>query len=464
MFGFVIRKVGPNEALVISGGGKAPRVVSGSSTIINPFFEKAETLSLEIMTLTVRTPNVYTQEGVAISVDGVAQVKVSRDEAAIRTAASQFLGKKTIEVGQIALQTLEGHQRAMMATMSVEQIYKDRDAFAKQVREVASVDMARMGMEIISFTIRDISDENGYLKALGVRRTSQVKRDAAIGQAEAEKESSIREAEARRESEAARLLAERQVAESQRDFELAETGYQKEINTAKAASELAYKLEEAKLRQKIREEELRVEFIERQQQIEIRQQEVKVREQELEANVRKPAEAERFRVETEAKGRQAQRVAEAEAEAQATRLRGAADAEARAAAIRLEGEAEAEAIRARGQAEAEAMRLKAEAWKEYGQAALAEQLMQVLPELARAIAEPLAKTEKIVVISNDGSGGGGTGAARVTDDVTGVVAKLPELIESMTGIDIVGTIKNLPGVVSNRASDGGPGEARPAEG
>ncbi|MCB1021388.1 MAG: flotillin family protein [Acidobacteria bacterium] len=446
---FYIRKVGPNEALIISGGAAQPRVVVGSSTWISPFFQRADVLSLEVMTLTVGTPNVYTQEGVELSVDGVAQVKVARNEDAIRTAAQQFLGKKTAEIAQIALQTLEGHQRAMMATMTVEEIYKDRDTFAKQVREVASVDMARMGMEIVSFTIRNISDENGYLDALGIRRTSQVKRDAAIGQAVAEKESSVEQAEARRQSEAARLKSEQQVAESQRDFELAQAAYQKEINAAKAAADAALDLEQARQRQAIRQEELKVSLIERQKQIEIQEEEVRVKERELEASVRKPAEAERFRLETEAQGRKSQVIAEAEARAQATRLQGEAQANAEATEIRLRGEAEADAIRAKGAAEAEAMRLKAEAWKQYGQAALAEKLLESLPELARAIAEPLAKTDKIVVISNGGDSSGGTGAARVTGDVTAAIAQLPETVKAMTGIDIIGTIKNMKGVVSD---------------
>ncbi len=445
---FYIRKVGPNEALIISGGSAKPRVVVGSSTWISPFIQRADVLSLEVMTLTVGTPNVYTQEGVELSVDGVAQVKVARNEEAIRTAAQQFLGKRAAEIAQIALQTLEGHQRAMMATMTVEEIYKDRDQFAKQVREVASVDMARMGMEIVSFTIRNISDEKGYLDALGIKRTSQVKRDAAIGQAVAQKEASVEQAEARRQSEAARLKSEQQVAESQRDFELAQAAYQKEINAAKAAADAALELEQARQRQQIRQEEMQVELIERQRQIEIQQEQVSVKERELEAMVRKPAEAERFRLETEAQGRKSQVIAEAEARAQATRLQGEADANAEAVEIRLRGEAEADAIRARGVAEAEAMRLKAEAWKQYGQAALAEQLLQALPELARAIAEPLAKTEKIVVISNGGDPSAGTGAARVTGDVTNAIAQLPETVKAMTGIDIIGTIQNLGGVAS----------------
>jgi len=212
------RTVGPNQAIIRSGGGDQPKIVVGGRTFVMPFLQRAQILSLEVMTLTVNTARVYTKAGVALSVDGVAQVKVARGEEAIRTAAQQFLGKTPQLIADIALQTLEGHQRAMLGTMTVEDIYQDRDAFATQVREVASTDMANMGMEIVSFTIRDIQDEHGYLEALGVRRTSEVKRDASIGQAEADRDATIRSAQASQESEAAKYTADTAVAESERDF------------------------------------------------------------------------------------------------------------------------------------------------------------------------------------------------------------------------------------------------------
>ncbi|HIA17665.1 MAG TPA: flotillin family protein, partial [Dehalococcoidia bacterium] len=212
------RTVGPNQAIIRSGGGDQPKIVVGGRTFVMPFLQRAQILSLEVMTLTVNTARVYTKAGVALSVDGVAQVKVARGEEAIRTAAQQFLGKTPQLIADIALQTLEGHQRAMLGTMTVEDIYQDRDAFATQVREVASTDMANMGMEIVSFTIRDIQDEHGYLEALGVRRTSEVKRDASIGQAEADRDATIRSAQAQQASEAAKYTADTAVAESERDF------------------------------------------------------------------------------------------------------------------------------------------------------------------------------------------------------------------------------------------------------
>ena len=458
MAGFMI--AGPNEALIKSGGKGLPKVVVGGRAFVIPIIQKAQRLSLEVMTLTVETSKVYTSEGVAVSVDGVAQVKVARGEDAIRTAAQQFLGRRREEIAQVALQTMEGHQRAILGTMSVEEIYQDREGFGLKVREVASPDMANMGLEIVSFTIRDIQDEHGYLDALGVRRTAEVRRDADIGQAEATRDSDIKKAEADRDAgirsagadrdkQAARFEADTKIAESQRDFSVEKAAYDREVNARQAEADLAAQLQEAKTRQQIREEELEVEVIERKKQIEVEQQEITRRERELDATVRRPAEAERFRLETVAVGEKAKTVAEAEAEAEALTLRG----EGESNAIRLKGEAEADAIRAQGMAEAEAMRKKAAAWKEYGQAAVIDRLITSLPEVASAVAEPLSKTDRIVMISGGGDGQS-VGPSRLTGDITKVVAQVPEVIEALTGIDILGTLKNLSAVVTTDSSNG----------
>ena len=422
---------GPNQALVISGGGNQPRIVVGGRAFVLPIIQRVQMLSLEVMTLNVETTRVYTKEGVSVSVDGVAQVKVARSEEAIRTAAQQFLGKTREDIANIALQTMEGHQRAMLGTLTVESIYRDRDAFAQQVRDVASTDMARMGLEIVSFTIRNIHDEQGYLDALGVKRTAEVKRDAQIGQAEADRDAGIRAAQAKQEADQAKYVAETGIADAERTFEVKKAAYDQEVNARKAEAELAYELQATKIRQQIRQEEIQIQVVERQKQIEVQQQEVLRRERELDATVRKPAESERYRVEMIAEANRARVVAEANAEAEA---------------IRLRGEAEAAAIRARGTAEAEAMHKKAEAWKEYGQAALVQQLMESLPEVASAIAQPLSKTDRIVMISNGGGDGAGAGAGRITRDVTNIIAQVPEVIESLTGIDVIGSLKNLRGV------------------
>ncbi len=455
----IIKVAGPNEALIRSGGGREPKVTVGGRIIVLPIFFRAQRLSLEVMTLAVETAKVYTKEGVAITVDGVAQVKVARAEEAIRTAAQQFIGKPQREIAQVALQTLEGAQRAILGTMTVEDIYQDRESFAQSVGEVAGPHMANMGLEIVSFTIRDIRDDQGYLDALGRKRTAEVTRDAEIGEAEATRDAAIRRAEAERDAsivaaqanrdqEAARFEAETSIAASERDFRVQKARYEQETNARQAEAELAYALQEAKTRQDIREQELQIEVVERTKQIEVEQQEIERRQRELEAGVKRPAEAERYRLETIAAGEKMRAVAEAEAEAETLSLHGGGEADA----IRARGEAEAGAIRARGLAEADAMRTKAEAWKQYGQAAVIDSLLTSLPDVAAAISQPLAQTDRIVMISGEG---GSTGASKLTGDVTKVVSQLPDLVESLTGIDILATLKNLPRVVatSNGADD-----------
>lgn len=429
MAGFV--KAGPNEAVIVSGPRKIPRVVSGGLTFVFPIIEKMYRLSLEVLTLRVETPRVYTKEGVAVSVDGVAQVKVAHSKEAILTAAQQFLRKARDEMADVALQTMEGHQRAMLGTMTVEEIYKDRDAFAKQVREVASADMANMGLEIVSFTIKDIGDEQGYLDALGVRRTSEVKRDAEIGQAEANRDAKIKSADADRSGQAARYKADTAIAESERDFSVEKANYDREVNAKKAEAELAYKLQETKTHQQIREEEIQIDVIERRKRIELQEQEALRKEVELDATVRKPAEAEKYRLETIAEGEKAKILAQAEANAES---------------IRMTGSAEADAIRMKGTAEADAMKKKAISWKEYGQAAIIEQLLESLPQIADAVAQPLSKTDRIVVIGQGGNADQGAGANRITRDVVNIISQLPDVVEALTGIDILGTIKSLPGI------------------
>ena len=476
MAGF--HKAGPNEALIVSGGGTLPTIKVGGRMFVMPIVQKVQTFSLEIMTLTVNTDKVYTAEGVAVSVDGVAQVKVGRGEEAIRTAAQQFLGKPPSEIADIALQTLEGQQRAILGTMTVEEIYRDRVAFATRVREVAASDMTNMGLEIVSFVVRDIQDAQGYLEALGVRRTEEVKRDAAIGQAEANRDASIGRAEANRDAgireadadqrrQAARFEADTNIAQSQRDFETQKAEYDQQVNARKAEAELAYSLQEAKTRQKIREEELQIEVVERQKQIQVQEQEVTRRERELDATVRRPSEAERDRLETVAEGNRRQTRVAAEAErfrletiAEGEKARILAEAEAEAESTRLRGQADADAIRARGLAEADAMTRKADAWKEYGQAAMIQQLFESLPAVASAVAMPLSKTDRITVISAGGGDGDGAGASKVTRDVTNVIAQLPALVESLTGVDVLGTLKNLPGIVATQEA----GSQQPASG
>ncbi len=456
-------KVGPNQVLVISGrkhrilepdGTSSEvgfRIVKGGGVFVWPVYEKVDVLSLELLTIDVQTPEVYTSKGVPVRVDGVAQIKVKGDDVSIATASEQFLSKGTDEIKNIATQTLEGHLRAILGTMTVEDIYQNRDAFASKVQEVAAGDMANMGLGIVSFTIRDIRDNQGYLDALGKPRIAQVKRDAVIAQAEADRDSQIRSAQAQQAGQEAKFAADTKIAESQRDYQMSVAAYQASVNQRKAEADLAYDLQKFKTGQLVKAEEVQVNIVEKQKQIELQQQEILRRQKELEANVQKPADAERYKVETLANARKFQLEAEAAGAASATKATGFANADvakatgiAEADANKARGLAEAAIIEAQGKATAEAMRMKAESFKQYNEAAVVEMIIRVLPEVAGKISEPLAKTEKMVIV-NTGNGAGG-GASKLTGDVTQIIAQLPPVLEGLTGLKLEQLVERVPGL------------------
>ena len=464
-------KVGPNQVLVVSGrkhrleDGSVVgfRIVKGGGTFVWPILEKVDIASLELLTIDVQTPEVYTSKGVPVKVDGVSQIKVKGDDVSIRTAAEQFLGKSQDEIRNIATQTLEGHLRAILGTMTVEEIYQNRDAFAQKVQEVAAGDMGNMGLGIVSFTIRDIRDGQGYLDALGKPRIAQVKRDAIIAQAEADRDATIRSAQANQAGQEAKFQADTKVAEAQRDYQMNVANYQASVNQQKAQADLAYDLQKFKTGQLVKAEEVQVNIVEKQKQIELQQQEILRKQRELEATVQKPADAERYKVETLANAKKFQLETEAAGSASATKATGFASADvakatgiAEAEANKARGLAEAAVIEAQGKATAEAMLAKAESFKQYNEAAVIEMIVRVLPEVAGKISEPLAKTEKMVII-NSGPGIGG-GASKLTGDITQIVAQLPPVIESLTGIKFEKLLERVPELRKGMDKAGGAGE------
>jgi len=463
-------KVGPNEVLVASGmkhkyvdpdGTVRPRgfrIKKGGGTFVVPMLEKVDILSLELMTIDVQTPEVYTSKGVPVRVDGVAQVKIKGDDISISTAAEQFLSKTTDEIKSVAMQTLEGHLRAILGTMTVEEIYQNRDAFASKVQEVAAGDMANMGLGIVSFTIRDIRDTQGYLDALGKPRIAQVKRDAQIAQAEADRDAMIKSSQATQAGQEAKFAADSKIAEAQRDYQSNVAQYQAAVNQKKAEADLAYDLQKFKTGQLVKAEEVQVNIVEKQKQIELQQQEILRRQKELEATVQKPADAERYRVETLANATKFQLETEAAGAASASKAKGFASADvskatgiAEAEANKARGLAEAAVIEAQGKATASAMQAKAESFKQYNEAAVIEMIVRVLPEVAGKISEPLAKMEKMVII-NSGNGPGG-GASKLTGDVTQIIAQLPPVLESLTGVKFEKLLEQVPALRNAMAKD-----------
>merc|ERR1719383_1130074 len=335
------------------------------------------------MTLNPVCDNVETKQGVPLTVTGVAQVKIMKDKQFLGIAAEQFLGKKEDEITDTILQTLEGHLRAILGTLTVEEVYKDRDQFANLVREIATPDVGKMGIEILSFTIKDVYDNVDYLSSLGKTQTAAVKRDAEIGVAQANRDAGIREAECEKAAMDIKYSTDTKIEDNSRAFKLQKAHFDSEVNTAKAEAQLAYELQAAKIQQKIRNEEIQIQVVERRKQIEIEEQEIMRKEKELTATIKLPAEAEAYKVQTLAEGNRTKMVESAGADGEK---------------IRLIGAAEARAVEAVGRAEAERMRMKASAYKQYGDAAILALVLESLPQIAAEVSAPLAKTDEIVLI------------------------------------------------------------------
>ncbi|XP_026811051.1 flotillin-2 [Rhopalosiphum maidis] len=420
-----IHTVGPNKALIVSGGccGSTRRTtVVGGWAWAWWLITDVQYLSLEVMTLNPMCDTVETVHGVPLTVTGVAQCKIMKADELLQTASEQFLGRTTNEIKQTVLQTLEGHLRAILGTLTVEEVYKDRDQFASLVREVAAPDVGRMGIEILSFTIKDVFDEVQYLTSLGKSQTAAVKRDADIGVALANRDAGIREAECEKLAMDVKYGTDTKIEDNSRMFKLQKAKYDMEVNTAKAEAQLAYELQAAKIRQKIRNEEIQIEVVERKKQIEIEVQEVERRERELNSTVRLPAEAESYRVQAIAEGKRTQTVEVATAEGER---------------IKKIGLAEASAIEAVGRAEAQGMMLKAQVFKQYEEAAVMSLIMDALPKIAAEIVAPLSKTEEIVLLS---------GNSNVTAEVNRLVGQLPPAVQALTGVDLTKVLSKIPGV------------------
>lgn len=419
-----IHTVGPNEALIVSGGccgSTKKRTIVGGWAWAWWLVTDVQRLSLEVMTLNPMCEMVETAQGVPLTVTGVAQCKIMKADELLGTASEQFLGKSVKEIKMTILQTLEGHLRAILGTLTVEEVYKDRDQFAALVREVAAPDVGRMGIEILSFTIKDVYDDVQYLQSLGKAQTASVKRDADAGVAEANRDAGIREAECEKSAMDVKYSTDTKIEDNARMYKLQKANFDQEINTAKAESQLAYELQAAKIRQRIRNEEIQIDIVERRKQIEIETQEINRKECELSATVKLPAEAESYRVQMIAEGKRTQTVEVAKAEAER---------------IKKIGAAEAHAIEMVGKAEAERMRMKANVYKQYGDAAIMNIVLESLPKIAAEVAAPLAKTEEIVLIGGNDS---------TTADVARLVGQLPPAINALTGVDLSKVLGKIPG-------------------
>ncbi|ULT56324.1 flotillin family protein [Neobacillus drentensis] len=465
------KTAGPDEALIVTGSflgnrnvhvdesGNRIKIIRGGGSFILPVFQQAKPLSLLSSKLEVTTPEVYTEQGVPVMADGVAIIKIGGSISEIATAAEQFLGKPKEDRENEAREVLEGHLRSILGSMTVEEIYKNRDKFSQEVQRVASQDLAKMGLVIVSFTIKDVRDKNGYLESLGKPRIAQVKRDADIATAEAEKETRIKKAEAAKEAKRNELERATEIAEAEKINQLKIAEFRREQDIAKARADQAYDLESARSKQDVTEQEMQIKIIERQKQIELEEKEILRRERQYDSEVKKKADADRYSVEQSAAANKAKEIAEAEAnkyrieamakaEAERIRLDGLAKAEAQKA----QGSTEAEIIRLKGLAEAEAKEKIAEAFEQFGQAAILDMVIKMLPEYAKQVAAPLSNIDKITVVDTGGGSGSNGGANKITSYATNLMATLQESLKASSGIDVKELIENYSGKSNVRKS------------
>ena len=421
------RIAGPNEAFIVTGM-RGLRIVNGGGTIVLPLIENARQLSLELMSFDVApVQDLYTNQGVAVTVEAVAQIKVKSDHESIRTAAEQFLTKSSEERQGLIRLVMEGHLRGIIGQLTVEQIVKEPEMVGDRVRSTCADDMNKMGLEVVSFTIKEVRDKNEYITNMGRPDVARIKRDADVAAAEAERDTAIRQALAARESAVARAQADQErviaetaslakQAESQRDLEVKRAQYAELVKRQQAQADKAYDIQTNIMQQQVIAEAVKVKQVETEQQVKVQEAEITRREKELIATVLKQAEIERQRIETLAA-------------AENSRL--TIEAQGKASSIRQQGEAEADIIFKKGEAEAKAMNVKAEAYQEYNQAAVVDKLITGLPEVVRAMSAPLSQVDKITIVS---TGGDAAGVNKVTNDMAKMAAQVPALFEALSGM------------------------------
>ena len=444
----MFRKAAPNQAIIVYGFRKA-RVIKSGAAVIVPVVETYRELSLELMSFDVAPQqDLYTKQGVAVTVEAVAQIKVRSDNESILTAAEQFLSKSPDQRESLIRLVMEGHLRGIIGQLTVEQIVKEPEMVAERMRSTCMDDMSKMGLEVVSFTIREVRDKNDYITNMGRPDVARVKRDAEIAAAEAERDTAIRRAVALREAAVAKAAADQErviaetaslakQAEAQRDLDIQKAQYTEQSRRQEATADKAYELQTNVMQQQVVAEQVKVQQVEKEQQVKVQEAEILRHEKELIATVLKGSEIEAKRIQNIATAEKARLTTEAEGRAAAARAQG----EAQAAITKLQGSAEADIIFSKGEAEAKAMNVKAEAYQEWSQAAVVDKLISNMAEVVRAMAEPLAKVDKITVVSTGADGQ--TGLNKVTGDMTKIAAQVPALFEALSGMKMSDLMANV---------------------
>lgn len=459
-------KAPPDQAYIISGLKKDSRILVGRAGIKIPYLERLDRLYLGQMTVDIKTEqSVPTNDFINVNVDAVAKVRISPSPDGIKLAAKNFLNKKAVDITLDLQDSLQGNMREIIGTLSLKEINTDRDSFSDQVMSKASKDMDKLGIEILSCNIQNVTDENGLIKDLGADNTSRIKKDAAIAKAQADRDIAIAQAEADKSANDARVIAQTEIAQKNNELAIKKSELQKNADTKKAEADAAYEIQKQEQQKTIQTATVNAQIAKAEREAELRKQEVAIQQQFLEAEINKKADAERYKVEQEAAATLAKRQREAEAkkyeqekeaeamkakaqaEADAMKARALAEADAlrakaeaarfaaeqEATGIRAKGEAEAASIQAKALAEAEGMEKKAEAYSKYDNAAILEMLLSIMPQMAAEIAKPLSSISKVNIYG--GGPDSGSGISQVSGNAATVMQQVFDTMSEATGVD-----------------------------
>ncbi|MBP3321349.1 MAG: flotillin family protein [Clostridia bacterium] len=439
-------KAPPDTAYIISGLRKR-RILIGKAGFRVPFFERVDKLSLKVMQVDVKTSEaVPTNEFINVTVDGVANIKISSKPELLERSAEALLGKTHQELTALVTQVLEGNMREIVGSVGLKEMVQDRQGVAKKITENVVPDMEKLGIEVVNFNIQNFKDAAGTIENMGIDNVEQIRKNAQIAKANAQRDISIATANAQEEANAIKVQAEKKIAEQNADLAIQQAEMQVKADTKKAEADAAYSIQQENQRKTIEITRSNADIARKEKEAELAEKEIALKERKLDAEVRKQADAMKYRAEKEAEADLIRRQKDADAKAYEA-IKEAEARKAEAEAMRYAMEQEAEGIRAKGLAEAEAIEKKAEAQKKMGEASVLEMYLQALPEVVKNAAAPLAQTDRIVMYG-DGN------ATKVVKDVMSSTSQVMEGVKQSTGLDLSALISGMVGgkVVSNAAA------------
>ena len=445
-FGYL--KAPPDTAFIISGLGKK-RILIGKAGWRIPFFERVDRLSLGVMQVDVKTSEaVPTNEFINVTVDGVANIKVSSDPELLKRAAEALLGKSRQEMVTLVTQVLEGNMREIVGSVGLKEMVQDRQGVAKKITENVVPDMEKLGIEVVNFNIQNFKDGAGTIENMGIDNVEQIRKNAQIAKANAQRDIAIATSQAQQEANAVKVEAEKKIAEQDAALAVQQAEMKVRADTKRAEADAAYSIQQEEQRKTIEIARTNADIARREKEAELKEKEIAIKERELDAEIKKQADALKYQSERRAEAELIKRQRDADARAYEA-IKEAEAKKAEADAIRYAMEQEAEGIRAKGIAEAEAIEKKAEAQKKMGEASVLEMYLTALPEVVKNAAAPLAQTDKIVMYGDGNS-------TKLVGDVMSSTSQIMEGMKESTGIDL-GAL--LAGFVGGRAAAGD----RPAE-